>query len=250
MSVGNERGVVDALKFDLKQMHETWMEVVWPRQRSAEGTVLGKWRPDGGLTLFLYRLWSVVGVPVVALAYPLVLFGYFIRFQTKRINSTAVSIGFAGVVGLFVVLWGALSLLAKFQFSASLDAGGVTAVAAASGVAIVSSALAYGFWVLGGRFTTVLLAYPFAMTAIFLPPVVAALYAPAVAGVVLDQSDSLARWFLFDAPSIFGVQEFLVENFTREGFAYVLMWFGISVPLGWLLGLVVTLAELVRPTPE
>lgn len=250
MSVGNERGVGDALKIDLKRMHETWMEVVWPRQRSAEGTVLGKWTPDGGAALFLYRLWSVLGVPVVGLVYPLVLFGYFIRFQTRRVNRTAVSIGFVGVVGIFAVLWGVLSLLAKFQFSGSLDAGGVTAIAAASGVAIVSSALAYVFWAIDGRPITVLLAYPFAMTAIFLPPVVAALYAPAVAGVVLDQSDSLARWFLFDAPSLFGIQEFLIENFTREGFAYVLMWFGISVPLGWLLGIVVTLADLVRPTPE
>ncbi|MEF8785986.1 MAG: hypothetical protein V5A45_08640 [Haloarculaceae archaeon] len=250
MSVGNQRGVVDALKIDLKRMHETWMEVVWPRQRSAEGTVLGKWTPDGGMSLYLYRLWSALGVPIVALVYPLVLFGYFIRFQTRRVNNTAVSIGFVGVVTLFAVLWGALAVLAKFQFSASLDSGGVTAVAAASGVAIVSAALAFGSYVVDGRPLTVLLAYPFAMTAIFLPPVVAALYAPAVAGVVLDQSDSLARWFLFDAPSIFGVQEFLIDNFTREGFAYVLMWFGISVPLGWLLGILVTLADLVRPTPE
>jgi hypothetical protein len=250
MSVGNERGVVDALKFDLKRLHETWMEVVWPRQRSAEGTVLGKWEPDGGLTLYLYRLWSAVGVPMVALFYPLVLFGYFIRFQTRRLNGAALRIGFLGIVGLFAVLWGALALLAKFQFSGSLDAGGVTAVTAASGVAIVSAALAFGCYRLNGRPLTVLLAYPFAMTAVFLPPVVAALYAPAVAGVVLDRSDSLARWFLFDAPGIFGVQEFLVRRFEREGFAYVLMWFGISVPLGWLLGVVVTLADLVRPTPE
>lgn len=250
MSVGTERGVFDALKFDLKRMHETWMEVVYPRQRSAENTVLGKWTPEGGLSLALYRLWSVVGVPVVALVYPLVLFGYFVRFQTRRLNVAAVRVGFVGIVGLFAVLWGALALLARFQFSASLAAGGVTAVAAASGVAIVSAALAFGTWRLGGRATTVLLAYPFAMTAIFLPPVVAALYSPAVADVVLDRSDSLARWFLFDAPSIFGVQEYLVENFERQGLAYVIMWFGISVPLGWLLGLVVTLADLVRPTPE
>jgi len=189
-------------------------------------------------------------VPVVGLLYPLVLVGYFIRAQTQRLNVTAVRLGFVGVVGLFVLLWGALAALARFQFSAQFDPGGVTAVAAASGVAILSSALAYGFWRVGGRVVTVLLAYPLAMTAIFLPPVVAALYSTAVADVVLDQSDSLARWFLFDAPSLFGVQEYLVENFEREGFAYVLMWFGISVPLGWLLGTVVSLANFVRPTGE
>jgi hypothetical protein len=251
MSVGNERGVVDALKFDLKRLHETWMEVVWPRQRSAEGTVLGKWEPDGGLTLYLYRLWSAVGVPVVGLFYPLVLFGYFIRFQTSRLNGAALRIGFVGIVGFFAVLWGALALLAKFQFSASLDAGGVTAVAAASGVAIASAALAFGFYRLDGRPLTVLFAYPFAMTAIFLPPVVAGLYSEAIGSIVLSGSDSLQDWLLANGPTaVDEVKTYLIRNFDLEGFAYVLMWFGISVPLGWLLGLVVTLAELVRPTPE
>jgi hypothetical protein len=250
MAAGTEQGVVDGIKIDLQRMHETWMEFVFPRQREADGTVLGKWKPQGGAEAYAYRLWSVLGVPVVALLYPLVLLGYFVRFQTRRLNVTAVRLGFVGVVGLFVVLWGALSLLAKFQFSGTLSAGGVTAIAAASGVAILSAALAYGTWSVGGRVTTVLLAYPFAMTAIFLPPVVAALFSNAVADVVLTRSDSIARWFLFDAPSLFGVQEFLVENFEREGFAYVLMWFGVSVPVGWLLGLIVTLADLVRPTAE
>lgn len=250
MAAGTEQGVTDAIKIDLMRMHETWMEFVFPRQRKTGGTVLGKWKPQGGLEAYAYRLWSALGVPFVGLVYPLVLLGYFVRFQTRRLNVTAVRIGAVGVVGLFVVLWGVLSLLAKFQFSGALSAGGVTAISAASVVAIVSAALAFGFWRLGGRVTTVLFAYPFAMTAIFLPPVVAALYSNAVADVVLTRSDSLARWFLFDAPSVFGIQEYLVENFQREGLAYVLMWFGISVPVGWLLGLIVTLADLVRPTAE
>ena len=247
MSAGAGQGIAEALRFDLKRMHETWMEFIYPRQRSTEGTVLGKWTPDGGLSLVLYRLWSIVGAPIVGLVYPFVLFGYFILFQTRRLNTTALSIGFVGVVGLFVVIWGALAVLAKFQFSGALEAGGVTAVAAASTVAILSAALSFGFYRLGGRIVTVLFAYPFAMTAIFLPPVVAALYSTAVADIVLDQSDSLARWFLFSGPDLFGVKEFLIEEFERDGFAYVLMWFGISVPLGWLLGIVVTLAEAVRP---
>ena len=250
MAAGTGQGVTEALRFDLKRMHETWMEFVYPRQRSAEGTVLGKWEPDGGLSLVLYRLWSILGAPVVAVVYPFVLFGYFVRFQTRRLNTTALSIGFVGVVGLFVLLWGALAVLARFQFSGALETGGVTAVAAASTVAILSAALSFGTYKLGGRITTVALAYPFAMTAIFLPPVVAALYSTAVADVVLDQSDSLARWFLFSGPDLFGVKEYLIQEFERDGFAYVLMWFGISVPLGWLLGLVVTLADFVRPTAE
>lgn len=250
MAAGREQGFGDAVKVDLRRMHETWMEFVFPRQRGAEGTVLGKWKPQGGAEAFAYKLWSTLGVPVVGLLYPVVLLGYFLRFQTRRLNLTANRLGFVGVVVLFVLLWGVVSLLAKFQFAEALSAGGVTAIVAASAVAVLSAALAYGTWRVGGRATTVALAYPFAMTAIFLPPVVAGLYSNAVADVVLTRSDSIARWFLFEGPDLFGVKEYLIAEFERDGFAYVLMWFGISVPVGWLLGLIVTLADLVRPSVE
>jgi drug/metabolite transporter (DMT)-like permease len=156
--------------------------------------------------------------------------------------------GLLGVIALFVLVWGVLSAGAAFRFSASFTSGGVTAVVAASGVAVLAAALSYGCWVGGGRLVTVLLAYPFAMTAIFLPPVVAGLYATAIADVVYSNSDSVARWLLDSGPSLFGLKEYLVAEFERDGFAYVLMWFGIAVPLGWLLGSVVALADLVRPT--
>jgi hypothetical protein len=251
MATGTERGVGDALKFDLVRMHETWMEFIYPRQRSAQGTVLGKWEPDGGASLLLYKLWAALGVPVVGLVYPVVLFGYFVRFQTRRLNTTAVRLGFVGVVGLFAVLWGLLAVLAKFQFSGTLTSGGVTAVAAASGVAIVSSALAFLAYRVGGRITTVLFAYPFAMTAIFLPPVVAGLYSQTVGDVVLSGSDTIQDWLIANGPSaVDEVKTYLIENFDLEGIAYVLLWFGISVPLGWVLGCVVTLADVVRPTAE
>jgi hypothetical protein len=244
---GTSRGLAGAVKFDLVRLHETWMEFVFPRQRGAEGTVLGKWQPTETREVILYRAWSALGVPVVGLLYPLLLLGYFVRFQARKINVTADRLGLLGVVALFVLVWGILSAGAAFRFSSSLTSGGITAVVAASGVAVLAAALSYGCWVVGGRFVTVLLAYPFAMTAIFLPPVVAALYSTAVASVVIDSSDSFARWLLDSGPSLFGLKEYLVAEFERDGFAYVLMWFGIAVPLGWLLGSVVALADLVRP---
>jgi hypothetical protein len=245
-----DQGLVAAVRWDVRRMHETWMEFVYPRQRGAEQTVLGKWKPQGGLSLYLYRLWSAIGTPVVGVVYPLVLLGYFLRFQTRRINLAAVSLGAAGVVALFVVLWGGLALAAKFAFADQLSAGGVTAVAAASGVAIVAAGLSYGFWRLDGRIVTVLFAYPFAMTAIFLPPVVAALFSTAVADVVLTRSDNLAQWFVFQGPDLFGLTAFLVENFERDQFAHVIIWFAVSIPVGWILGTLVTLADLVRPTEQ
>ncbi|MEF8907938.1 MAG: hypothetical protein V5A13_08750, partial [Haloarculaceae archaeon] len=231
--MSTQEGLVGAIRIDLVRLHETWMEFIYPRQRGADDTVLGKWTPDGGAEAFFYRLWSAVGVPVVALVYPLVLLGYFIRFQSRRVNVTAERLGLLGVLLLFVLLWGALSALVRFVAPGSFVSGGVVAVLAASAVAVVAAGLSYGFWRFGGRVTTVLLAYPFAMTAIFLPPVVAALYSSALADVVLSGTDSLAVWFVQSGPDLFGLTDYLVAEFDLEGVAYVLLWFAIAVPLGW-----------------
>ena len=246
MSVGNQPGIVGGIQIDLKRLHETWMELVYPRQRGAEDTVLGKWRPSTQGQMVLYRSWSALGVPIVALVYPLVLLGAIIRFQTRRIDGTATRLGVVGVVLLSLVVWGALTALARYRLD--LETGGVVAVAAASGVATLSAALAVGTSRVGGRGTTVLLSYPFAMTAVFLPPVVAALFSPDVASVVIPQSDQIAHWLYNNVLDVAGVAEYLSANYDLEGMAYAIMWLGISIPLGWLLGLLVTLADLVRPT--
>jgi hypothetical protein len=53
---------------------------------------------------------------------------------------------------------------------------------------------------------------------------------------------------LLDNPlDLWGLNTFLREQFTLEGANYVAMWFGLSVPVGWFLGLLVTLADIVRP---
>jgi len=245
MSVGSEQGIAGGVRIDLKRLHETWMELIYPRQRGADNTVLGKWTPEGKLGMALYRLWSLVGVPVIALVYPLVLCGAFIRFQTRRVDSTATRLGVVGVVLLSMLVWGALIALARFQLD--LATGGIVAVAAASGVATVSAALAVFTRRIDGRPVTVLVSYPFGVTAIFLPPVVAALFSPAIADAVIPFSDELSRWLLFNVMDPIGVGDFLRQHFEREGIAHALIWLGISIPLGWLLGNLVTLADLVRP---
>jgi hypothetical protein len=246
MSVGNESGLVGAVGIDLRRMHETWMEVVFPRQRGAADTVLGKYKPKSQSGAIAYKVWSALGVPIVGVLYPLVLFGVILRFQARQLDNTAARLGIVGVVLVFGLLWGGLSALAKFELS--LAAGGITAVVVASLTAVGSAALAAGLTRAGGRGTTVLLAYPLAMTAFFLPPVVAALYSPTVAEVVIPQSDSLARWLLANVLDFGGIRAFLVQNYERQGAAYAIMWLGISFPVGWLLGFFVTLANLVRPT--
>jgi hypothetical protein len=199
MSVGSG-GIVAGVRIDLRRLHETWMELVYPRQRGAGDTVLGKWTPDGGLSLLLYRCWSVVGVPIVALIYPFVLLGAVVRFQARRISATGARLGVVGVLVLSVVVWGALVGAAATVLD--LLAGGVTVLAASGGVATLSSAGAVLSARAGGRASTVLFAYPLVVTAIFLPPSVAALYSPAVADVVFSRSDTLARWLLDNVSSV------------------------------------------------
>ena len=245
MSVGSN-GVVRDLRIDLRRLHETWMALVYPRQRDASDTVLGTWTPDSRLGMALYRGWSALGVPVITLLYPFVLFGVIVRFQARRIGRGAASLGLVGVVVLSLVVWGALAALARFQLD--LVAGGFLAIALAGGVATLSAALAVGAKAVGGRGTTVLLAYPFAVTAIFLPPVVAALFSTTLAAAVFPNSTALARWLLANVLAPIGLAQTFSETFELEGVGYVLMWLAISFPIGWTLGSLVTLADLVRPT--
>lgn len=249
MAARNEQSIADAIRYDVRLMHETWMEFVFPRQRGASDTVLGKWKPDTTGEVVSYRAWSALGVPVVSLVYPLVLLGYFFRFQTRRINLTAVRLGFFGVIIVFTLLWGALAALAYFQFRSAFTEGGALAIAAAGGVAVLSSGLSYGFWRLDGRPITVLFAYPFAVTAIFLPPIVAALFSTALADIIVA-SDSLAYWFVNEGPELFGFVDYLEQNFERQEYHHVIIWFVISFPVGWILGIITSLAYLIRPTED
>jgi hypothetical protein len=249
MAAGTEQGLVDAIRYDVRVMHEAWMEFVFPRQRGAADTVLGKWQPEETGEVIAYRLWSVLGVPIVSVVYPLVLLGYVFRYQTRKINVTAVRLGFVGVVLVFTLLWGGLAALVYLQFDWAFQEDGPLAIVAASAVAIVSSALSYLFWRLDGRPITVLLAYPFAMTAVFLPPIVAALFSTALADIIVA-SDSLASWFVNEGPDPWGVVDYLEENFDRQEYHHVIIWFAVSFPVGWILGTIVTLADLVRPKEE
>ena len=243
MHGGTSTGLVGAVQYDLKRLHQSWMALFFPRQRGTEGSVLGKWTPSSTSGKVAYRTWSAVGTLVVALLYPLALVGFAARYYTRKIDGTATRLGVVGVVLLSLLVWGGLTALARLRFSTT----GFLAVGAAGGVATVASALAYLTGTRGGRASTVLLAYPFAMTAVFLPPVVAAFYSPTLSEVVFPNSYALAVWILENPLAVGGINELIRDRWTLEGFNYVAMWFALSVPTGWLLGLLVTLADVVRP---
>ena len=239
-------GLVEAIRIDLSTLHEHWMVVLFPQVRTGAHAVLGAWRPDSPGSLVGFYLWSLLGSLLVGLLYPFAVVGFAIRYYATRLDRTAARIGIIGVVLLSVLIWGALTVFARYRFSTE----GFLAVAAAGGVATVSAALSVLFARIDGRFTTVVFAYPFGVTALFLPPVVAALYSPALGSVVFPRSDLLAIWLLDTVLDVGGLNAWLRARFDLVGLAYVGMWFGLAVPVGWFLGLLVTLADLVRPTPD
>lgn len=236
-------GLLAALRLDLRRLHRAWLGLVFPRQLGTEGTVLGRWTPSTTTERVGFTAWSVLGVVAVAVGYPLLLVGFAARFYAGRLDGAATRLGVLGVVVLSAVVWGGLTVLARVRFSTD----GFLAVLAASLVATVSAVLAVVFSRVGGRGTTVVLAYPFGVTALFLPPVVAALYSPALAEVVFPHSRTLATWLLDNVLTVWDLNARLRAAFELTGLAYVGMWFGLAVPVGWLLGLVVALADLVRP---
>jgi len=246
MAAGSARGgVLDGVKIDLRRLHDTWMELVFPRQRQAH-SVLGRWTPNTTSGKIAYRAWSAVGILMVGILYPLALFGVVTRFYSRRIDTLIAGIGILGVVIVAAVVWGGLTILAHFQLSWE----GFLAVAAAGGVATFSAGLAALCTRYGGRGLTITIAYPAAMTAIFLPPVVAALFSGVVGDAIFPRSEDLAIWLLDNVLFVGDLNESIRDAFDLEGFAYVLMWLGISVPLGWLLGLVVSLAGVIRPSGQ
>ncbi|MFC7195600.1 hypothetical protein ACFQL4_14815 [Halosimplex aquaticum] len=117
-------------------------------------------------------------------------------------------------------------------------------------MAVLSSALAVLFRSVGGRITTVVFAYPFGVTAIFLPPVVAALVSDDVAQFSIVYADQIAELARAEVLEPLGLRDDVAEKFDMTEFAYVLIWIGVSVPLGWLLGITVALADFIRPTGE
>jgi len=239
--------IVEAIKVDLRRLHEAWMELVFPRQLGASDTVFGKYTPDSSLGMLGYRIWGVLGGAALSVLYPLAVLGFATRYYVRRVDSAATRLGLAGVVLLTALVWGGLTVVSYVQFD---DWQAIIAVGAASGVATLSSALSVFFARVDGRPVTVLLAYPFAVTAIFLPPVVAAFYSPTLASIVFPGSESIAEWVLDNLLSIGGIAAYLRNNFELTGAAYVGMWFGISFPIGWFFGTIVTLANVVRPSEE
>jgi hypothetical protein len=236
-------GFLAAVRVDLRRLHAAWRELLFEDQLEPN-PVRGHWTPETPGQHAAFWGWSALGAPLVAAVYPLAVAGFGARYLVARLDSTATRLGVVAVLLVVGLTWGALSAVAWVRFSPT----GFRAVLAASAVATVSAGLARGFAALDGRPVTVLFAYPLAVSTVVLPPVTAALYSPTLAAVVLPSSTTLAIWLLDGVLSVGGVAAVLRSEFELVGVAFVGMWFGLAVPAGWLLGVLVTLANALRPS--
>lgn len=234
----------DAVRADVSRLHTAWMSLAFPRQGDGAHAVLGRWKPTTAIGRGKYRVWGVLGGAAILIGYPLAVLGFMARYYTRRISRTALGIGVLGVVVVSLLGWGGLTAAAYVR---DFSSEGIVTVALAGSVATVSAVLAMASARIDGRIVTVLFAYPFGVTALFLPPVVAALYSPSLAALVLPTSDLLAVWLLDNVLIAGDINTILRATFDLVGLAYVGMWFSIAVPVGWVLGLLVTLADVVRP---
>ena len=234
---------VGAVRVDLASLHAGWMALGFSGGPGDDYSVVERREPRTTLGLVGYRLWAAVGVLYLLLAYPLFVVGIATRYYARRIDRISAGLGFVGVALVSLLAWGTLTAV---TYLSPVVFEGFVAVAVAGVVATASAVLAMYVTRREGRAWTVALGYPFGVTAIFLPPVVAALYSPTLASVVFPRSTSLAIWLLDNVLYVGGFAAFVRGSFELEGVAYVGMWFALAVPTGWFLGALVTLVARVR----
>lgn len=239
------RGLIDDVRTDLVRLLAVWRAVRFPGQLDPH-PVQGTWRPTTPRERAGFWLWTAAGVALFVVLYPLAVAGFGARYVARRVDRAVATLGLLVVLAVVGVVWGGLTLLAWERFPAS----GFRAVLAASLVATASAGLGYVFTRVGGRAVTVLVASPFVVAAVVLPPVTAAVFSPTLGSVVLPGSTSLAVWLLDNVLVVADLNAYLRREFRLAGLAFVGMWFGLSVPVGWGLGSLVALANLVRPRED
>jgi hypothetical protein len=237
--------LVAAIRADLVGLLTTWRKLLFSMDTHSH-PVRDRWRPETTRDRVAFWAWSGLGAVLIAAAYPFAVTGFWARYVTRRLNRVATGLGLVAIVAVVALVWSALTVLAWGQ----LPASGFKAVLTASVVATVSTALAWGAARAGGRRLTLLAAYPFAVAAIFLPPVTAALVSPTLGEIILPRSTSLAAWLLDTVLAIGDLNTVIRQRFDLSGAAFVGMWAGLAVPVGWTLGLLVTFANAVRPRED
>lgn len=234
--------LVAAIRADLVRLLTVWRGFLFSMESVAH-PARARWRPETTRDRLAFWLWSALGAALIAVVYPFAVAGFWVRYVARRLNRVATGLGLLVIVAAVGVVWSALTALAW----GGLPTSGFIAVLTASVVATISAGFAWATARAGGRRVTLVAAYPFAVAAIFLPPVTAALFSPTLAEVILPRSTSLAEWLLDNLLFVGDLNAIIRRRFDLAGIAFVGMWSGLAVPIGWGLGLLVTFANAVRP---
>ncbi|WP_338740531.1 hypothetical protein [Haloplanus salilacus] len=237
--------LVAAVKADLVWLLTAWRELLFSTTSDSH-PVRNRRRPQSTTDRLAFWLWSALGAVLIAVTYPFAVAGFWVRYVTRRLNQIATGLGFIAIVAVVAVAWGALTALAWGGFPAA----GFKAVLTASVVATVSAGLAWITARTGGRRLTLVATSPLVVAAVFLPPVTAALFSPTLGEVILPTSTSLAEWILDNVLFVGDLSTVIRQQFELSGVAFVAMWSGLAVPIGWGLSLLVVFANAVRPRDD
>lgn len=240
--MGTLRDLSAAVKVDCTRLLAAWRDIAFERQAD-EYSIQDRWRPDSPGAQVAFWAWSVLGAILISVVYPFAALGFWTRYVTRQIDRLVAGLGVLVIIAAVAVLWGGLTALAWDR----LPTAGFRAVLAASVVATASVGLSWMFARHGSRRLTLLLAYPFAVAAIFVPPVTAALFSPTIGDVILSESELFAEWLLNNVIIIGDLSTTIRQQFELAGVAFIAMWFGFAIPVGWTLALLVSLANLIRP---
>lgn len=229
---------------DARILHNYWMDMLYKRHTDPH-PVVGKYRPEEKIELAVYHIWSVIGIGFVMLAYPISYVGILTKiYCVDKVTGFVESHGIVKSLILLGVLWTTLSGL-SYLFQPTET---TYAVVASSVVAMVSAIVSYLCYVTGDNRIKVALGYPAAYTAILLPPVVFSVLSPIFGESILELTTDIAVYLQNTVAKPIGLRQFFSDNFDLVGISYVILWLNFSFVLGWITGIPVQLAKIIRDT--
>lgn len=157
------------------------------------------------------------------------LFFWWINKWRTLTNTHMRSMGI--VAGVTLLFWGISVIYGAFEYGTS----GLVALTGASLIAVVTGAVATLFYLAPGRVKTVAITHPFAISTLFLPATAIALNEPAFSGFLYD-STLFAEFIINTFLAPIGLETFFRTTFELKGTSYLVMWFAISFPAGWIFG--------------
>lgn len=225
---------------DVMTLHRIWMSMLYKRQSNPH-PVAGRFQPSEKGQKMVYFLWYSIGLPVSIAGYLLALLGKVLKIFVDKIVEKSEDLGLDTTLLVSAVAWIAVASVIYFIYGQE-DA---VAFGISSIIAILSIIIAFLSRWYGTTKYTILISYPATYTAIFLPPVSAALIVPEIANIVLPFSVDVTNTILNTAIFFEPLESMLITTFELEGTSHLVLWFLISTVLGWFTGVCVKLAELV-----